>query len=365
MTDPDVFCTLCGSEYPIDGVPYHCAKCGGLYDFRGLPYFNQKNVDRSQPGLWRYRHTFGFSPDILPVSLGEGNTPLVWADVLGHQVAFKCEYLNPSGSFKDRGTAVIAAWLRSRGVTEAVEDSSGNAGASFAAYAARAGIRARIYVPESASGPKRRQIEAYGAELVPIRGSRADVSDAVRSIADSGVAYASHAYNPHNISGYATAAYEIVEQIGKMPGTIIVPTGQGGFLLGLGRGFEALRIATNADKVPLLIGVQAKVCAPLWAEFKKGEDIIEPNAPGITLAEGVMVRYPMRKDAVLGLIDSTHGAICAVSENEILPARNALARLGFYVEPTSAIIWPILVQMLRELPGPIVVILTGSGLKYG
>ncbi len=100
-----------------------------------------------KPGIWRYRHTFGLPPDSEPVSLGEGGTPLLWAEVYGRKVAFKCEYLNPSGSFKDRGSAVIAAWLKSRGITKAVEDSSGNAGASFAAYAARAGIKATDICP--------------------------------------------------------------------------------------------------------------------------------------------------------------------------------------------------------------------------
>ena len=137
---------------------------------------------QSQPGIWRYRHTFtGLPADFPAVSLGEGSTPLLWAEAFGRQVAFKCEYLNPTGSFKDRGTTVITTFLKSRGVTAAVEDSSGNAGASFAAYAARAGIKAGIYVPAAASGPKRQQIEFYGAELHPIEGTRSDVTTALES----------------------------------------------------------------------------------------------------------------------------------------------------------------------------------------
>jgi len=196
MTYPSVFCSNCGNDYPKDGIPYCCSICGGLFDFRSGLQFDPTQMERSQPGIWRFRHTFGLPPDLAPVSLGEGNTPLLWAEVLGRRIAFKCEFLNPSGSFKDRGSAVITAWLISRGVTEVVEDSSGNAGASLAAYAARAGIKARIFIPESASGPKRRQIEAYGAELVPIPGSRSDVTKAVRNAADGGSVYASHAYIP-------------------------------------------------------------------------------------------------------------------------------------------------------------------------
>ena len=364
MVPIEITCTKCGLGYPAEGVPYCCPSCGGIYDFRGPLSFDPQQVDRSQRGIWRYRHTFGLPPEAEPVSLGEGNTPLVWVNAFSRKVAFKCEFLNPSGSFKDRGSSVIATWLQSRGVTEAVEDSSGNAGASFAAYAARAGIKARIFVPESASGPKRRQIEAYGAELVPISGSRSDVAKAVKQAADEGATYASHAYLPFNLPGYATAAYEIFEQLGKMPGAVIVPAGQGGLLLGLVKGFEVLRITNNSIATPKMIGVQARACAPLWAMFTSGAEGLALVVENPTLAEGVRGRYPLRGDAVLEAVTLSRGAMVAVEEQEIMPAREALAKLGFYVEPTSAIVWPALSQMIKILPDPIVLILTGSGLKY-
>jgi threonine synthase len=365
MAHSGVFCSNCGSAYPEDGIPYCCSICGGLYDFRGGYNFDPDLIDRSQPGIWRFRHTFGIPPHLAPVSLGEGDTPLVWAEIFGRRIAFKCEFLNPSGSFKDRGSALIAACLRSHGVTEAVEDSSGNAGASFAAYAARAGIKARIYVPGSASGQKLRQIEAYGAELVPVHGSRSDVSVAVTKAADSGMAYASHAYLPFNLPGYATAAYEIYEQLGRMPAAVIVPAGQGGFLLGLARGFDSLNKINEQDRLPKMIGVQARACAPLYALFAAKNEPMGDVTDNETLAEGVRVRNPLRGNAVFAEILAGNGFMCAVDEEEILPARNTLAHLGFYVEPTSAIAYAALLQTLDKLPDPIVVILTGSGLKYG
>jgi threonine synthase len=361
----NISCTSCGNDYPPDSMPYCCAVCAGIFDFRDIPPFNPALVDRALPGIWRYRHAFGLSPDAKPVSLGEGCTPLVWAEVLGRQVAFKCEYLNPSGSFKDRGSAVLSAWLQFRGITEAVEDSSGNAGASLACYAARAGIQMSIYIPANSSGPKRRQIKSYGAELVVVPGSRADVSVAVKKVADAGTTYASHAYLPFNLPGYATAAYEIFEQLGNaMPGAIILPVGQGGFLLGLERGFKALRIGNDEELFPRIIGVQARACAPLWSMFSlehAQEDLIPKR---MTLAEGVSVRVPLRRDAVLQSIRGSGGAICVVDEDEILPGRAALAHLGFLVEPTSALVWSVLQQIINKLPDPVVVILTGSGLKY-
>jgi threonine synthase len=299
--------------------------------------------------------------------LGEGNTPLEWVEINGRKVALKCEFLNPSGSFKDRGSAVITGWLKSRGISEAMEDSSGNAGASFAAYAARAGIQAQVFIPESASGPKRRQITAYGAELIPIVGSRSDVMKAVKKKADDGgVTYASHAYLPFNIAGYATAAYEIFEQLGeKLPGAIIVPAGQGGFLLGLYYGLNQLRIDNNNYKrFPKIIGVQASECAPLWSLYKKDQLEFTSNIENQTLAEGVRIINPLRKSEVINAVLESKGSIFKIAEEEILQGRDQLAHLGFYVEPTSAIVWPALTKIIHHLQDPIVVLLTGSGLKY-
>jgi threonine synthase len=360
----DIACSVCEKDYPPEGLPYACEACGGLYDFRDPLTLDPAQVDKFQPGIWRYRHTFGLAQDVKPVSLGEGGTPLVWAEICGRKIAFKCEYLNPSGSFKDRGSSVIAAWIQSRRITEAVEDSSGNAGASLAAYSARAGFRIRIFIPAAASGPKRNQIEAYGAGLVLVPGSRADVSNEVRQVAESGIAYASHAYLPFNLPGYATAAYEIFDQLGStMPGAIILPVGQGGYLLGLKRGFDALRIAYRIESIPKIVGVQARACAPLW-EIYSGHDSINKEVSATnTLAEGVSVRQPLRRDAVIQATKVSSGLFWVVDENEIIPGRDALAHLGFYVEPTSALVWHALVHMIIDLPDPVVVILTGSGLK--
>jgi threonine synthase len=327
-----------------------------------MPAYDPAQVDDRLPGIWRYRHTFGL-PDGAPlVTLGEGRTPLVQGEAFGREVWFKLEYLNPTGSFKDRGMAALASFLLSRGVSEAVEDSSGNAGAAFAAYAARAGIRARVFVPDYASGPKRRQIGAYGAEVVRVLGKRSDAADAVRRAADGGAVYASHAHLPFLLPGYATLAYEVVEQLGGAPGTVIVPAGQGSLLLGIGRGFAGLRRAGVIDSVPRLAGVQAAACAPLWAVFSMGPAGGQWVTEGNTAAEGVRVRYPVWGDAVLREVEASQGTFFAVEEEVILAGRDELARRGFYVEPTSAIVWDALRQA-GGAPQPVVVILTGAGLK--
>ncbi len=355
----DVKCLNCGRPYPTQGAPYACPNCGGLYDYAGP--FTLGEAPGSAPGIWPDAIALGV--DTEPLSLGEGHTPLLPARVAGREVFFKCEHLNPSGSFKDRGTATLVSFLRSRGVTEAVEDSSGNAGSSFAAYAARAGIRARVYVPESASGPKRQQIAAYGADVVTVPGPRSQAAEAVRRAAEAGEVYASHAYLPFNLPGYATCALEVVGQLGRAPGAVVVPAGQGGMLLGMSRGFDALQAANRISGVPAMIGVQAAACAPLTALSDMGMLGLNFVTEGETIAEGVRNRSPLRARAVVEAAARSNGRFLAIDEAAILPGRDALARLGFYVEPTSALVWQALLMLLPALADPVVAILTGSGYK--
>jgi threonine synthase len=361
---PDIFCTNCGSPYPDDGTPYRCLICGGVFDYRAFPAYSPPAAAGQQTGIWRYRACLGLPDEAPTISLGEGDTPLQWAEAFGRLVAFKCEYQNPTGSYKDRGAATLVSFLLSRGVTAAIEDSSGNAGAAFAAYAARGGLQARIYIPDAAGGPKRHQMESYGAEVVRILGARSVVADKTRAIAAEGAVYASHAYLPQVLPGYATLAYEIAEQLEGLPGTIIVPVGQGNLLLAIGRAFQALQAFYPDAPQPVLVGVQAQACAPLWALATYGSAGLSWVTEGQTLAEGVRVLRPVRGDAVFKAVETSQGGFIAVDEAQILPGRDELARRGFYVEPTSALVWSALAHLAGKTPEPIVTILTGSGLKY-
>lgn len=358
-----VICSNCHRPYPEEGVPYRCPVCTGVYDLPVLTPFDPAAVRPEEPGLWRYRFSLGLPAAAPVITLGEGNTPLVWDQLFGRRVALKLEFANPTGSYKDRGSAVLISFLRSRGVGEAVEDSSGNAGASFAAYAARAGMRGRVFVPDYAAGPKRVQIEAYGAEVVRILGTRSQTAEACLRAVEAGAVYASHAYLPQGLTGYATLAYELYEQLGQAPGAVILPAGQGNLLLAVGRGFQALQSAGLISSLPRLVGVQALACAPLFAAFHYGAQGLSMVREGETVAEGVRVRFPRRGDAVLQMVQDSAGTIVAIEEELILPARDQLARRGFYVEATSAIVWPALERLVADLPDPIVLVLTGSGLK--
>ncbi len=361
---PVIRCRQCHQPYPSEGIVFCCPNCGGTFDFDGPPALDPARVERHLPGIWRYRHAFNLFAGAPLVSLGEGNTPLVWENVDGHEVGLKLESLNPSGSFKDRGTTVLVSQLLGRGVKEAVEDSSGNAGASFAAYAARAGIKSRVFVPEAASGPKRMQIASYGAELVSVPGPRSAAAQAVMQAVGQGSVYASHAYLPFGLAGIATIAYELYETIGWVPGSIVAPVGHGSLLLGIMRGFAALQAVGIIDKPPFYLGVQALACAPIVAAFGQGSKAAVEVSEDPTVAEGVRVRNPVHAAALLNEISEGQGVFYAVEEEAILPAYRELAKRGFLVEPTSAIVWSALKRFRSSLPEPIILILSGSGLKY-
>jgi threonine synthase len=215
-----ISCSDCGRLYPESFV-FRCPECGGIYKIIDRIIFDPMMIEDDLPGIWRYRHSFGLPENASMITLGEGNTSLVWADISKSKIGMKLEYQNSTGSYKDRQTALVFSYLHSLGVGSAVEDSSGNAGASFAAYAARAGIKARIFIPEYASGPKRDQIKTYGAEIISVRGTRAETSKAILEVVkQEGAIYASHAFLPLGLPGIATISYEIQEQVYMSPGTI-------------------------------------------------------------------------------------------------------------------------------------------------
>jgi threonine synthase len=360
--DPGIVCQTCGDPFPKKGFPYLCMKCGGIYDLAGPPNFSPPDPRRM--GMWRYHRSFALPENLNGCSLGEGGTPLIWEPFGRSRIAVKQEHLNPTGSYKDRGTTILASHLMARKVHSVVEDSSGNAGASLAAYAARAGIHASIFIPESASGPKRKQIEAFGAKIFRIPGPRAEAARAVREAVAKGAIYASHAYQPFGLYGIATIAYEICEQIQTSPGTIITPVGHGGLLWGIIWGFRALLASGRVKTMPFFVGVQANACAPIVKAFKKGSGIFDPCREGNTLAEGVKVTNPSRGKAMLDYLLPDRGSFLGVSETDIQKGHQELAHRGFFVEPTSAIVWNALKSVYNKVPEPIVLILTGSGLKH-
>lgn len=302
-----------------------------------------------------------------PVRLGAGGTPLVAADNQGRSVYYKVEYQNPSGSFKDRGIEAMVSALRQLGARRVVEDSSGNAGASLSAYAARAGLQAEIFAPESASAVKLAQIELYGAKVNRIPGPRENSTRAVMAAVREGAVYASHAWNPAYLLGQQTVAWEVWEQLDhRVPDWWVTPSGQGGHLLGIWMGFLRLMQSGLINHLPRMVLVQSAHVAPLANAIQNRQDQIEPLLPGKkTMAEGVVVSSPVRWKQILAAAKNHAWLGFSIPEDEILPARQELAQTGFFVEPTSALAVAALPNLfpLTRSEELIVVSLTGSGLK--
>ena len=357
-----ITCTSCALPYPDTGLPHLCPRCGGVFGINHIDLASEEAEEPGQPGIWRFRRSLPLPADANPVYLGEGGTPLVEREILGKRVAFKLENLNPTGSFKDRGTAVLTSFMLSRGISAVVEDSSGNAGASLAAYSSAVGISSRIFVPESASGPKLQQMLASGAQVVRVPGAREAAHQAALDfVKQQSLPYASHALLPMGIAGIATIVYELVEQLGQMPGSVIAPVGHGSLFLGLLLGMHALCNREAGTQLPVMVGVQPENCAPLVAHW---ENKAFAGCQGTSLAEGTQIERPVRGDQILKLVRPGRDVLTAVAEADLLPAFKELAEMGFYVEPTSAMAWCALRKMIEKLPEPVVLVFSGSGLKF-
>lgn len=359
-------CPNCRVSYPILANQYLCPHCGSSLEMEQTPPLDRSAIAGGDFSLWRYARTLPLNDRDHIVTMGEGWTPLQAMRRGDDRVRVKLEYANPTGSYKDRGASVMVSKLLEAGVEEVVEDSSGNAGAALAAYCSRAGIRCNIFVPASHSQGKMRQIQAYGANLIAVEGSRQDTALAAME-AGKQTYYASHAHSPLFVEGCKTMAYELWEQMGQtVPAVVFTPLGQGSILLGLYKGFRELVDQGLADKIPRLVGVQAEACAPLALAYERGlPRAVIVTFAGQTRAEGIKITDPVRDTAILMAVRETGGAAVAVTEEEIEQARKELALCGYYVEPTSAVTLAGYHQMEHEgkIEGTAVLILTGSGLK--
>jgi threonine synthase len=357
---------------PVTGAIYStntarwCSDTGGYLNLSQGAGLKRGDIDTTRYSVWRYAKAIAVD-DKHAVTMGEGWTPLTCGEWQGTPVMFKLEFMMPTGSFKDRGMTVMVSYLKSCGITDVLEDSSGNAGASLSAYAAAAGMRCRILVPETASYPKIAQIAACGADVVTIRGTRQDVADAAMRMSRE-IFYASHNWQPFFAEGTKTLAYELWEQLGfKAPDNVIVPLGYGSNVAGCEIGFGELVRNGEIKRMPRIFGVQAANCAPYFNAWQTGVDHLVPTEVTPTIAEGIASSRPTRVAETLRTVRHSGGSIVAVTEEEIVAALGVLARKGLYVEPTSAAAAAGLTQLLAS--GTIkpeqttVLVLTGTGLK--
>lgn len=356
-------CASCDALFLAGPRTLRCEACGGPLQVERIPFRPQAIVETDY-SLWRYRGMLPIEDGAPIVSMGEGMTPLVKTTFAGREVFFKLEYVAPTGSFKDRGTTVMMTKLREWNVSHVADDSSGNAGASLAAYAAYAGIPADVFVPARASDQKKTQIAIFGATLRSITGPRERAEEAVlTAVASSDLVYASHAWSPFVCAGTSTIAYELWEQLGRRePDCFVSPIGQGSLFLGAYRGFQNLLEAGLISRIPRMIGVQSEACAPIVQAVKAGQDRHVTIRKRPSIAEGIALAHPIHDREILSAIRTTDGVAVSVSDGEIQEAQSELAKSGFHVEPTSAVVGHAL-RKLNDLAGVVVIALTGTGLK--
>jgi threonine synthase len=365
MPDPAYLDPTTSRTYPI-ATPRWCGDDQAPLLLTPLPGLTRSQIDPGERSIWRYRAAFPLQID-APISLGEGMTPLIPRTLHGARVLLKCDWMNPTGSFKDRGASVMLSLLRAQGITHVLEDSSGNGGAAVAGYAAAGGMRATIMTPASTSPGKTVQMRAYGAEIRLIPGSRQDTADAAVREAAS-IFYASHNWHPFFLQGTKTLAYELWEDLGfRAPDNIITPCGAGSNVLGCAIGFAELLRSGEITKVPRIFAIQPAHCGPIAASFLAGADneVATPVEP--TIAEGTAIAKPIRRREVIAALRDSGGGAVLVSETDIETSLFDLAKIGVYVEPTSAQVAAGFSTLLAA--GTIrreettVLVMTGSGLK--
>ena len=352
-----IICNSCDAGAgPLD---WRCRECGGSLDLVDLPPFEPARIDLSDFSLWRYA---AMLPVARRFSLGEGMTPLVPVTLEDASFHAKLEYLNPTGSFKDRGTATVLNHLAAHGVSDVIDNSSGNAGASLAAFAGAAGMSATVYVPAATVvESKKRLIRAFGGAIIESRDYLADVYAAAEE-----TTYASHAWSPYFVLGQQTAAWETWEQLGgRAPAAVATPVGHGGLFLGFYRGFKALHNAGLISQMPRMIAVQSAGVDPIVRAWQAQSE--EPMAitPSQSVADGILVDEPVRGKQILQALYATDGFAIRVDNDAILKAQQQMHSRGFIIEATSAVTTAALPR-IRERIGvdaELVLALTGSGLK--
>lgn len=294
--------------------------------------------------------------ELRVVTLGEGKTPLIKSR---EGIYLKLDYLNPSGSFKDRGAATAVSEALARGCRLVIEDSSGNAGISYSAYAGRAGIRARIYVPRDAPLGKRNLLKALGAEVVeaPTRDEAARLA-----VSDPEGCYVGHRINPYFLEGMKDLALELVKELGEVD-YVVGPLASGTLLIGLWKGYRELVEAGIVKRIPKLVAVQACGYESLTKHYKPHMSVCRSRAQ---LPDGIRLTDAPRLRHVAEILRETEGLYAVIDDDLALPYLRELWREGVVAEPTSAYGYAATRELARDgsVSGKVVVILTGNGIKH-
>jgi threonine synthase len=372
-------CSRCEKTYSPDKILNLCSCSSPLlarYDLsRAATEMRPGQLALREKTLWRYAEVLPDPPE--RVSLGEGFTPLLEAPHLGRllgldHVFVKDEGGNPTGSFKARGLAVAVSMAKALGVKDVCLPSAGNAGSALAAYAARAGLKAHVFVPRDIAKVFLMETEAYGAEVVKVDGLITDAGKICAALAkEHGWYECATLKEPYRLEGKKTMGYEIAEQMNwTLPDAILYPTGGGTGLIGMWKAFEELETMGFVEgKRPRMFAVQAEGCAPIVKAFAEGKEEAPLWEGAKTHAHGIRVPKALGDFLILRALRQSHGAGVAVSEAEIMDGVLDLAKTeGIFASPEGG----ACVAALRKLKASgqvavedrVVVFSTGTGFKY-
>jgi threonine synthase len=377
-----LFCSQCSEQYEPGRLYNLCLKCG-------KPLLVQYNLEHAaatltraslaarSSNLWRYREVLPVEREENITTLGEGWTPLLHARRLGEQLGMrqlyiKDESLNPTGSFKARGMAVAVSMAKELGVRKLAVPSAGNAGGALAAYAAKAGLEAHIFMPRDVPPANLIECQQYGARVTLVDGLITDCGRIVTERKEvEGWFEVSTLKEPYRIEGKKTMGYELAEQMGwELPEVILYPTGGGTGLIGMWKAFDEMeRLGWINAKRPRMVTVQAEGCAPIVQAFVSGASVgVEITNPH-TIAAGLRVPKAIGDFLMLDILRRSGGTAISVSDAELKTAIQEIgAAEGVFAAPEGAACLPALRKLLRrkEISADERVVLfnTGSGLKY-
>ena len=369
-------CAQCGVSQPVSAAGWACATCGWVLECEILlpdPAALRAEIRDAARGLWRWHLLLPVADRKTVVSLGEGDTPLVPAGRLGERVGLsqlhlKNDTLLPTGSLKDRINTVACSHAREVGARVVATSTTGNQGASVAAYAAAAGLECVVFVPEATSPAKVVQALVHGAQVVRVAGpferAVALFHEAVRAFGW----YSTLSNNPWRNEGMKTYAYEIWETLGRAPDWLIHPEASGGAVAGAWKGFGELVRLSWIEHGPRMGLAQAALAAPIVRAWERGLPDAVPEPPGDTVAELIRVGRPSLAGRALRALRESGGAAIDVSDAEILLARDLLARhTGIFAEPAGAVSLAAAIRLRRTgviaREALVVCVVTGHGLK--
>jgi threonine synthase len=378
----ELVCSLCHKSHSKSQLQTVCRECGrpllALYDLAAVStVLGKEDLTGRETSLWRYRELLPLPPSEEAVTLSEGWTPLLSARRFGNtiglqNVRIKDESQNPTGTFKARGMSVAVSMARHFGVKELAVPSAGNAAGALAAYAARAGIRAHLFMPKDTPRANIVECAAIGADVTLVDGL---ITDCAREVAKRSEAEGwfdlSTLKEPYRVEGKKTLGYEVAEQFRwQLPDVILYPTGGGTGLVGMWKAFNEMeRMGWIASSRPRMVAVQAAGCCPIVAAFENGERFASPHLNASTIASGLRVPKAIGDFLILDAIRESHGLALSITDAEMIQAvRDVGAAEGLFVAPESGACCAAAGKLARSgwiRPDEITVIFnTGTGIKY-